>query len=880
MSDREFVVLKFGGTSVATRARWDRIAQILQTRLDEGRHPFVCCSAVSGVSNALESVLEKAGGRGATSGTRQADDWESDLEAIEQRHRQLADELEVDFDLQVKDWFDGLRRLLQGASLIQEVSPRLRARVMSTGELISTRLGTAYLRRHGFSVDWLDARQWLTSRPQGTANQQRQYLSATCEYDRDEALVDEIRDNSDATVHLTQGFIARNPDGETVLLGRGGSDTSAAYFASKVGAERLEIWTDVPGMFTANPSQVPQTRLLKELGYAEAQELATMGAEVLHPRCIDPVREQAIPLHVRCVQDPDIQGTRISDDTPNLGPQVKAISAKTGVTLVSMETLGMWQEVGFLADAFDCFRRNGLSIDLVATSETNVTVSLDPNANALDDETIRSLLEDLNDICNAEEIGGGAVVSLVGRHIRSILHELGPALEVFEEQQVHLVSQAASDLNFTFVVDEEHADRLVTKLHALLFAERGADRLLGPTWEELMEAESGADAGEGENEPSMPEVWWVAKRDALLDVADDRGPVYVYDAERLDKSVDDVQGLQGVDRTFYAIKANPNPDILRRFYNAGMGFECVSPGEVAHIRELFPDIAPSRILFTPNFAPRDEYLHGFDEGVHVTVDNLHPLREWPEVFAGQEVLVRLDPGRGRGHHEYVKTAGPRSKFGVAPEELEELHDLAGDNDVRIVGLHAHLGSGIKTPETWAETGLFLAEAAEEFPEVEILNLGGGLGVADAPGKPPLDLEAVDEKLLEFRGAHPAFEIWLEPGRFMVSDAGVLLARVTQTKKKGEVSYVGVETGLNSLIRPALYGAYHEIVNLTNLGEPTAMSAEVVGPICETGDVLGHGRRLPATGEGDVLLIAQTGAYGRAMSSHYNLREPAGEFVLD
>jgi diaminopimelate decarboxylase/aspartate kinase len=173
----------------------------------------------------------------------------------------------------------------------------------------------------------------------------------------------------------------------------------------------------------------------------------------------------------------------------------------------------------------------------------------------------------------------------------------------------------------------------------------------------------------------------------------------------------------------------------------------------------------------------------------------------------------------------------------------------------------------------------LAEVARRFPEVRVLDLGGGLGVPERHGQSPLDLALVDETLGRFKAAHPGLEIVLEPGRYLVAEAGVLLTRVTQLKRKGDLHYVGVDTGMNNLIRPALYGAWHQIVNLSRLGEPLTLVADVVGPICETGDVLGHGRRLPDTREGDVLLIATAGAYGRAMASQYNLRPLASEVLL-
>lgn len=596
-----------------------------------------------------------------------------------------------------------------------------------------------------------------------------------------------------------------------------------------------------------------------------------MGAKVLHPRCLAPARDHRIPLHIRCTQHPELEGTIISAEAPDMGAQVKAISAKTGITLVSMDTLGMWQQVGFLADIFGTFKHHGLSIDLVGTSEANVTVTLDSMANALDPTVMKALIGDLNTQSRARSVGPCAVVSLVGHNIRSILHRLAPVMEVFEEQNIYLVSQAASDLNLSFVVDEEQADRLVRKLHHLLFREKKADEMFGPSWDELF--------GEAEDELVFANAWWRRRRAELLEVAKEHSPAYVYDPACLEEAALNLTAMKAVDRVFFAIKANPHPDVLRLFHGLGIGFECVSPGELDHVLSLFPDIEAGRLLFTPNFAPRQEYAYGFAKGAMVTLDNMHPLELWPETFAGQDVLVRIDPGQGYGHHKYVRTAGPQSKFGVAPAELDRLAQLSREIGFRVVGLHAHVGSGVRTPETWVETALVLSAFRDQFPDVKVLNLGGGLGVPERAGQHPLDLDAVNATLETFNAAHPGCELWLEPGRYLVAQAGVLLATVTQLKQKGEINYVGVDAGMNTLIRPALYGAYHEIVNLSRLDETIAMDAEIVGPICETGDVLGHARRLPRTESGDVLLVATAGAYGRAMSSHYNLRAPAREVFL-
>jgi diaminopimelate decarboxylase/aspartate kinase len=761
---------------------------------------------------------------------------------------------------------------------MREAGPALKARVMAFGELMSTRLGAAWLEARGIPTLWHDARTSLTVREDPQAHGPRAYLSATCDFERDEALIarlDELpgtENAADAAV-LTQGFIAQNRDGQTVLLGRGGSDTSAAYFAARLGAARCEIWTDVPGLFTANPALLPAARLLRALDYDEAQEIATMGAKVLHPRSIPPLRRHGIPLHVLCTDRPEAPGTLISAVGAAGGPQVKAISSRKGITLIAMETVGMWQEVGFLARAFAVFARHGISIDSVSSSETNVTVSLDPGANVLDPAVLDHLQRDLAPFCEPRVIAPTASLSLVGRGIRAILHELGPVLEAFEELKIHLVTQSASDLNLTFVVDEEPSERLIRQLHGLLFGLKGESALFGPTWSELF----GASVEEAQVSPAD---WWRGRRSELVEIARAEGPVYVYSAETLRAAAESVRALGAIDRLFYAVKANCHPGVLEVFHAAGLGFECVSAAELDHVRSLFPGIEAARLLFTPNFAPRDEYRRGFAAGARVTVDNLHPLREWPEVFRGREVFLRLDPGRGRGHHAHVRTAGAQSKFGLAPEQIDEMRSLLDACGARVVGLHAHSGSGIRTPEAWSEVALFLAEAAERFPAVRVLDLGGGFGVPERPGQSPLDLAALGEQLRRFRAANPRFELWLEPGRFLVATAGVLLARVTQIKRKGEVTYVGLETGMNSLIRPALYGAYHPIFNLSRLAEPASWIAHVVGPICETGDILGRSRRLPATAEGDVVLIANAGAYGRVMSSHYNLRAPAGEALLD
>jgi diaminopimelate decarboxylase/aspartate kinase len=227
----------------------------------------------------------------------------------------------------------------------------------------------------------------------------------------------------------------------------------------------------------------------------------------------------------------------------------------------------------------------------------------------------------------------------------------------------------------------------------------------------------------------------------------------------------------------------------------------------------------------------------------------------------------------------VRTGGPGAKFGIPEASLGLAVSAAKAAGAVVVGLHAHSGSGILDPDHWQYNAERLVDLSRSLPDLRILDLGGGLGVPDRWGGAKLDLSALDRAVGRVRRRIDDVELWLEPGRYLVADAGVLLARVTQTKEKGERRFVGVATGMNSLIRPALYGAYHEVVNLSRLGNPETELVTVVGPICESGDRLAMDRLLPPTQEGDVILVAQAGAYGRVMSSSYNLRPPADEIAL-
>ncbi|HJU07021.1 MAG TPA: bifunctional aspartate kinase/diaminopimelate decarboxylase [Rhodanobacteraceae bacterium] len=848
--------MKFGGTSVASIERWRTILQLAAARRAEGARVLVVVSALAGVTDALKALCACAPGERAAS-----------LKNLHERHRALLTEMSLPQCDAMERWLASLVEIANGT----ETGYSWQAQIQAHGELLSSSLGAAFMSANGLQTEWLDAREALLAREVPFLNERSRALSAQVDAQHDASFAAALAQRGE--VFITQGFIARDGGGNTVLLGRGGSDTSAAYFGALLRAARVEIWTDVAGMFSADPRQVPNARLLQRLDYEEAQEIATTGAKVLHPRCLSPVRRARVPLLIKDTQRPHLHGTEIGPQLPEESPSIKAISSRRGITLVSMETVGMWQQVGFLSDVFALFKRHGLSVDLIGSAETNVTVSLDPTENLLDSNAVAALAADLEKICRVKVIAPCAAVTLVGRGMRSMLHRLSAVLAEFGQMRVHLISQSSNNLNLTFVVDEEALDGLLPRLHELLIkagALRTDDALLfGSSWQALYGPESGA---------SVRTPWWRGERARLLELAQ-ATPRYVYHLPTVRARARALRAMSAVDRVYYAMKANPHPAVLRTIAEEGVGFECVSPGELDAV-DAIPQGAALPRLFTPNFAPRMDYADAYQRGVPTTLDSLHPLQHWPELFANREIMLRVDLGRGLGHHDKVRTGGEGSKFGLPLDQLDAFVALAEKNRTRIVGLHAHLGSGILDANHWAEVYGQLASLAERIGSIAYLNLGGGLGVPPHPDEAELDLAALDASLLEVKQMYPQYRLWLEPGRWLAADCGVLLARATQVKRKGALNYLGCDAGMHALIRPALYDAWHEIVNLSRLDEEPTTLYQLVGPICETGDVLGCDRRLPETREGDVLLIAQAGAYGEAMSSHYNLRPLAETAVIE
>ena len=330
----------------------------------------------------------------------------------------------------------------------------------------------------------------------------------------------------------------------------------------------------------------------------------------------------------------------------------------------------------------------------------------------------------------------------------------------------------------------------------------------------------------------------------------------------------------------YAMKANSNPALLRIIHEEGFGVDAVSQAEMLLALRL--GWSPRKILFSANMMTDAEMHAAAQAGVLLNIGELTRLERFGAAYPGAKVSVRLNPRHGAGHHAHVVTAGGKTKFGVPVEQIDRVLDIARKHHLSIVGIHQHIGSGILDAARFWEAISVLLDHADQFPDVRFVNLGGGLGVPYRPDEQEIDEAAfrarVVEPLAAFARQRPEVQLRFEPGRFIVAQAGVLLTTANTVKEGSERVFVGTDTGMGHLVRPALYESYHQIENLSRPGGPPRVY-DVTGNICETGDVFAHGRELAEVREGDVLALLDAGAYGMSMASTYNLRPLPAEVLV-
>ncbi|MEM0449275.1 MAG: diaminopimelate decarboxylase [Methanomassiliicoccales archaeon] len=372
-----------------------------------------------------------------------------------------------------------------------------------------------------------------------------------------------------------------------------------------------------------------------------------------------------------------------------------------------------------------------------------------------------------------------------------------------------------------------------------------------------------------------------------MDLAETFGtPIYVTDENALRENYrrirDAFKPYMPV-RVHYACKANTALAILRILEQEGSYIDAVSIGEIeACLRAGFP---PQRILYTGVNVSDKELKQVVARGVSVNIDSLSELERLARISTDVKISIRVNPQVGAGHHSHVITGAKSSKFGIPKELIVHAYDRALELGFMPFGLHAHIGAGVQDVAPFAEVTEVLVGIMNEVEsrlglKLEVLDIGGGIGIPYRPEDKPMDVEAYAREVTSrIKGRCSAKMLAIEPGRYIVADTTILLTRVVDIKETGEKRFCGVDAGFNTLIRPAFYGSYHHVAVANKFCQPEEFTYDIVGPICESGDFLAKDRKLPRVQEGDIIAVYDAGAYGFTMSSNYNMRGRPREILV-
>ncbi len=437
------IVMKFGGTSVGDADAIKRVARIVGTFLED--RPVVIVSAVGGITDLL---LEAA--RSARDRSRQS------LRLIEKfcrKHDRIISQLGLTEKLVERD-YEHLREVLHGIYLLKELTPRSLDCVASFGERISAKIVSAYLRSAG-----IPSRQYMGWDAGIVTNDLHCNASPLPEtWSRVRRRLRSIK-----TLPVVTGFIAKNLHGEITTLGRGGSDFTAAIIGRALHVKEIQIWTDVSGIMTADPRVARQARTIEKLSFSEAAELAYFGAKVLHPRTIEPAVEKDIPVRILNTFKPRAAGSLVVKKARRPRRLVRAIACKKGNILFNLRSTRMLDTHGYLARIFEVFNHYAVPVDLIATSEVSVSVTVDSSAAG----KLKEIVSDLGKICTTCSVGRRAIVCVVGEGIGGTPNIAGKIFKIVGRAgiNIEMISQASSALNISFVVRNNEADKAVRLLH-------------------------------------------------------------------------------------------------------------------------------------------------------------------------------------------------------------------------------------------------------------------------------------------------------------------------------------------------------------------------------------------------------------------------------
>jgi len=434
------IVMKFGGSSVADAERIKNVAEIVKSKM--GRKPVVVVSALGGATDALISIAKSA----------QEKKSNGEFAAFFDRHRKAIAELGLKEEL-IKGDEEELTRLIESISVLNELTSRILDRIFAFGEGMSSKIMAGYMQSIGMPASAYAAYDvgMITDSNFGEAD----VLPET------ESLIKGAFGHIDG-IPVVTGFIGKDMAGNPTTLGRGGSDYTASIIGAAIGAEEIEIWTDVDGVMTSDPRIVKSAVSIDRVSYEEASELAFLGAKVLHPKTILPAVNKNIPVRVLNTFNPSHKGTVVLKEIEK-GSRVASIACKKGVSVINIYSPNMFGAHGFLKEIFSVFESLKLSVDMVATSEVNVSVTVDEK------HDLKRLVNELSKIAKVEIRNNRAKISLVGNDMLLMPDLFGKLFMSLKDIRVEMISSSTSEINQSFVVKQEQADEAVRRLHMTFF---------------------------------------------------------------------------------------------------------------------------------------------------------------------------------------------------------------------------------------------------------------------------------------------------------------------------------------------------------------------------------------------------------------------------
>jgi len=446
----QVTVAKFGGTSVADADAMRRCAAIVT---QTGKTRVVVLSASSGVTNLLVDLAQ---------GTLSPADRHAHLQKLADIQFRILEGLgqPVELTQTIRDMLDEVQDLAEQAT--QGSDAALVDRLVAQGELMSTRLFTELLNQEGHKAVWLDVRRVMrTDSRFGKATPAIEAIRHLSQQELAPLMKDAIV--------VTQGFIGANAEGQTTTLGRGGSDFSAALLAEALGVDELEIWTDVPGIYTTDPRLVPSARAIPEIGFSEAAEMATFGAKVLHPSTLQPAVRRNIPVFVGSSKDPAAGGTWVRAKTES-SPLFRAVALRRNQILLTLQSPNMLGACGFLAEVFSILARHRISVDLITTSEVSVSLTLDHTGSQSNGRPVleETVLAELNALCKVKVETDLALVALIGNGMSEAKGAGNKVFTALDDINVRMICYGASAHNFCLLVSEQDAVSVIQRLHQQL----------------------------------------------------------------------------------------------------------------------------------------------------------------------------------------------------------------------------------------------------------------------------------------------------------------------------------------------------------------------------------------------------------------------------